>query len=182
MNCRYNIALVANTCTNTVISYAKNFTDIADKYLLSNASLPHVTLHQFDANNDELSNIIAKLESSNVTKSLELEFENFSCITFGNNIFWASLLPNKINEIISLHVDIANLLKMPIKKSFDPHMTLMSTKECRYEEKVNSLKKIYKPIKDEFTLTIGHSDEIGQYLKVIQLFEDNCSPKLQKRK
>lgn len=51
----FNIALIPTSKNAEIISCAKHFSSIAGQYLLGDASLPHVTLYQFKA--EESANI-----------------------------------------------------------------------------------------------------------------------------
>lgn len=166
----FNIALVPRVISLKVIEYARYFSSISDGYLLGEASLPHVTLYQFKGNEDELARIVSELEAVDIRRSLVLRFEEFSCITFDHEVYWASLMPDKVHELTEMHGLIANLINHPVKKNYDPHMTLMSTRDRDYELVVDSLRLDYTPLCDEFILSIGRSDEIGQYLELIHLF------------
>ena len=62
---------------------------------------------------------------------------------------------------------MANILQLPIKKTFDPHMTLISTKNKEYEKSAASVSDSYQPIADKFILSLGVSDDIGQLTNII---------------
>jgi 2'-5' RNA ligase len=167
MNNRYNIALIPTTQQETIIGYAHKLADIADRYLLGRESLPHITLYQFQAKESELDETWSQVCQSIENKSMALVFESFSCIILENNIFWASLLPNEQDQLKALHNVIAGIIHRPIKSSYDPHMTLISSKNPDYKTHVNELSRSYIPIQDTFVLSLGRSDEIGQYTEVI---------------
>lgn len=166
---RYNIALIPSTASQLIVSCASNFVSISDCYQLGGTSLPHVTIYQFTAGEDEISSIIEKIKTTAVHRAIELSFDTFSCITFDNRVYWASLMPNKVEELNQMHQQIAKQLNQPIKPTYDPHMTLMSTLDSSYETLVDEVKRDYQPIKDNFILTLGESDEIGQYLRVLEV-------------
>jgi len=160
---KYNIAFIPISYSNTIINLAKNFAHIADKYLLGEHSLPHVTLYQFTWDGNEISNIWEKITSVFNETHIELTFDEFSCITFDHETYWASLMPNNRDILINLHHLIANILKMPIINTYDPHMTLMSTKNKEYENDVEKLKAQYVPVTDVFVMSLGECDDIGQF-------------------
>jgi 2'-5' RNA ligase len=166
---RYNIALIPSTKSDQVIHFAKNFSVMADTYLLGEKSLPHVTLCQFMAAEDELLSIWKVVCQSVEQQSIQLVFEKFSCMT-GYNSFWVSLLPNHSDLLTNMHNVITNLVKDPIKKisdHYDPHMTLMNSKEVKYENAVKTFSNSYIPIQDTFILALGKSDDFGQLVEVI---------------
>jgi len=175
MKNRYNIALIPTTTAGSVIECSRKFAAISGDYLLGDESLPHVTIYQFTAEEDEISLILEKLETSEISKSIDLEFADFSCISFDNITYWASLMPDKVSELNQMHRLVAELLGKPIKRTFDPHMTLMSTKDRNYEQLVDDVKKRYRNIRDTFVLSLGCADEVGQYLKIIYAFNDRIT-------
>ncbi len=167
----YNLALTPISNGDEAVKYAKKLSNLADKYLLGESSLPHITLCQFEANEVEVKDIWGRISEVWKEEPIELEFKEFSCITFDNVIFWASLLPDKCNELHKLHKLITQVLNKPIKKHFDPHMTLINTKNKGYEKEVTALKSIYQPITDKFILSLGCSDAVGQLTKIIYTYE-----------
>ena len=169
---RFNVALIPTQANQQVIDCASHFSKIADNYLLGEHSLPHLTLYQFNASESDITSVIAKLASSPIANPIHLSFETFSCISFDQKVHWASLMPDKMDALTQLHQKVAAILGQPIKPSYDPHMTLMNTRQGDYEVLVDAVKKNYEVIKDTFVLSIGESDEVGQYLKVIHRFEE----------
>lgn len=167
MSKKYNLALIPIFKNDEVVTLSKKFSDIADKYLLGEKSLPHVTLYQFQAEENEINPIWEQVCGVWEKKPIDLAFNQFSCITFGSDIFWISLLPDNCEILNTMHGLIADILKLPIKKSFYPHMTLINTKDKEYEKKVAKLSGSYKPIADSFILSLGTADDIGQLTEVI---------------
>ncbi len=167
MKSTYNIALVPTKEAQQFIQCANFVSTVADRYLLGKSSLPHVTLYQFEANETDIDSIWEKACNELDQKSIELIFKKFSCITFDGNIFWASLLPDNCDVLMQMHAVIAGIVNKPVKSNYDPHLTLISTKDSMYENLVNKLSATYVPIQDVFVLALGRSDEIGQLTKVI---------------
>lgn len=170
---KYNIAFVPVLHRNTIINFAKYFSPIADRYLLGEHSLPHVTLYQFSLDDSAIGDIWEKIIATFNETQIELTFDEFSCITFNHEIYWTSLMPNKREILTNAHCLIANIIEMPINMTYDPHMTLMSTKNKDYESDVDKLKNHYVPVTDTFTLSLGECDDIGQYIEILHL----CSTK-----
>ncbi|HEU5281422.1 MAG TPA: 2'-5' RNA ligase family protein [Gammaproteobacteria bacterium] len=166
----FNIALIPESKSMDVINCAKHFSGIAGQYLLGDLSLPHVTVYQFKARESEIDSVLNKVKSANIEHAINLSFETFSCITFDNKTHWASLMPDNVDELNHMHKTIASAINRPVKSNYDPHMTLMSTQQSDYELLVDSVKQNYRPISDKFVLSVGESDEVGQYLKVIHTF------------
>ncbi len=163
---KFNIALTPKSKNNTIIQCAKNFSAIADQYLLGEKSLPHVTLYQFTYEND-IERIWKKICQSFGHYCINLKFEKFSCVTFDNKIFWASLLPDNCDSLIKMHSLVANGINKPAKGSYDPHMTLINTKNRNYEDLINKFSKTYTPIQDTFFLSLGKSDDVGQFTELL---------------
>lgn len=172
---KINIALIPQTRSADVVHCASHFSEIADRYFLSETSLPHVTLHQLYINEDDIQALVAKINASGVRQSIVLAFDSFSCVTFDGVTHWASLMPDKFDELHQMHKIIAEVISLPVKSHYDPHMTLMSTKQKNYESMVENVKKAYTTIEDTFVLSVGYSDEIGQYLEAIHRFHDTSN-------
>ncbi|MCD6040283.1 MAG: hypothetical protein K0S27_1683 [Gammaproteobacteria bacterium] len=174
MKRRYNIALVPLFNGNQVTALSGQFNPIADQYSLGSHSLPHVTICQFLASADELPEIWSQVCDSLNQKTIDLVFKEFSCITFNNITFWVSLLPNNCDKLMEMNCIVADIIKNPVSKSYaeyDPHMTLISTKNKEYRQIARDVEKSYKPLSDTFVLSLGESDEIGQYTKMIYQYE-----------
>ena len=170
MKKKYNLALVPVSQTNSVIALAKKFTNIADKYILGENSLPHVTLYHFHAEEKEIDRIWKEVCNVWKEKQLYLRFDHYSCGIF-NNIFWISLLPDNMDNLHQLHALVANILGLPIKETFDPHMTLINTKNTNYDKEAALIFNSYEPIKDMFALVLGKSDDVGQLVNIINQFK-----------
>lgn len=168
---KYNLALTPVTKGGEIVTFSQKFSNIADKYLLGKSSLPHVTLYQFDAEEKEIDTIWEGVRRVWEEKPVELEFNKFSCISFDNIIYWVSLLPRDCSALHEMHGIIARILGLPPKKNFDPHMTLINTKDKTYEKEVDKSRPSYVPITDTFVLTLGLSDEIGQLTEVVHRYE-----------
>lgn len=166
MKNKYNIALIPLNKTDEITKFAERFNHISDMYSLGKNSLPHVTLLQFYAEDDEIKNIWNKISNS-LENMIDLTLDSFSCISFDNLIFWASLIPNNRKKLLEMHKLVTEILDQSFNSKFDPHMTLINTKVRGYEKLVEFEAKSYKPISDSFLLSVGHSDSIGQYLKTI---------------
>lgn len=170
MKNKYNIALIPMHTSNLIITLSNKLSHIADQYILGENSLPHVTLCQFIASEDALADIWDKVCDSLQHKIIDLVFMDISCITLNNIIHWISLLPNNNDKLSVMNVLVADIIKNPVSKSYKeyvPHMTLVNTKNKDYEKFAGELSKSYEPIADTFILSLGKSDEIGQYTKMI---------------
>ena len=167
MTNKYNLALIPVKASNAVINYAQFLSNIADDYLLGEHSLPHVTLYQFQANESEIKSIWQKAKNELAQTTIELTFETFSCTTSDNVIYCTSLLPDKRGVLMKMHNTIADIVNQPVKPNYDPHMTLINTKDPAYKVLVRKLSETYVPISDIFILALGKSDAIGQLTEII---------------
>lgn len=170
MKNRYNIALIPVTQGRQVVELSRKFKDIADQYLLGENSLPHVTMHQFLADENEIEDIWVKTCDALDQKTIDLTFKEFSCLTFNNSIFWVSLLPDQGDKLAEMNRIVSDIIKNPASKSksdYDPHMTLINTKNSEYKQLADKVEKSYTPISDKFILSLGKSDDIGQYTKML---------------
>jgi len=175
MKSKYNIAFIPLNNSREFIKLSHRFTSIADKYLLGENSLPHVTISQFMADETEIQALWNKVCSKLTKYTVELEFNEFSCITFDNNIYWVSLLPAKVNELVEINKIIDETLKketMNSSKKYDPHLTLVNTKNNFYKKLADNISKTTKLIGDRFMLSLGVSDEVGQFKKVLFKMEE----------
>lgn len=66
-----------------------------------------------------------------------------------------------------MHALIADILRLPTKKSYDPHVTLVNIKNNHYQSEIEKIAKTFMPIVDTFKLSLGKSDEIGQFVEII---------------
>lgn len=171
MKTKYNIALVPTSKAIEFVKLSKEFSHIADNYILGDRSLPHVTLYHFEADESDIDDVWRRVCKVWDGKLIELLFLDFSCITFDNKMYWVSLLPNNCDILHKFHAEIADAIKLPIKQSFDPHLTLINTKNKDYEKEVDRLSKSYIPIEDTFILSIGKSDVVGQLTEVMYHYE-----------
>ena len=166
MTSRYNIALLPRTQSDFFISLAKNFSEIADAYILGENSFPHITIYQFDAADDQVKKMWESVLKLNI-KGLKFTLAEFSCITFDNVTFWTSLLPIETAILKDLHEQVSKEINMPIKVNYDPHLTLMNTKNSSYMDLAATVQKEFSPISDQFVLSLGKSDSVGQFTDII---------------
>lgn len=166
MKKKYNLALMPLSKSREIINLSAKFSHIADQYLLGAQSLPHMTLYQFYFMENDIDQLWKNISLIWEKKSTEFSLEKFSCIT-SDDIFWVSLIPNKRELLFDMHAIIADILQLPIKKTFDPHVTLCNTKNKEYEKEVAKVATTYNTITDKFILGLGESDEIGQFIRLI---------------
>lgn len=168
MKSRYNIALLPVSKNAEFIERAKCLYHMAYNYRLGAHALPHVTLCQFYAEPAEITEIWQKVLATPVTHSIILALNDFSFFT-AIDYNWVSLRPNQLDTLQQIHSKIAGLMKEPLGKcfeNFDAHLTLINTKDENFINKATAALTL-SPIQDQFILTLGKSDELGQYQEVI---------------
>lgn len=164
---KYNIALIPVSKNIEIMNCANFFSSISDQYQLGENSLPHVTLCQFQADESTIQDLWDKVCDALTEHTISLELKYFSCISFDNKIFWVSLMPDQRTLLNDMHKVVAGIVNSPVKKSYDPHLTLINTKDSEYEKMADKLIKTYSPISDDFVLSIGECDGIGQFTKLL---------------
>lgn len=163
---KYNLALIPFTKSHRVIEIAQQFANIADLYLLGKKSFPHVTLYHFYYEENEIETLWMRVLKTWEKQPIVLSFPHFNYQMF-KNIYWISLMPDHVEELHNMHGMIANLLNLPIKDTFDPHMTLINTYNSDYAEEIKAAQSAYSIITDNFYLALGESDNIGQLTNIL---------------
>lgn len=163
---RYNIALLPLTQQRTIIELSHQLAPIAAQYQLGDSSLPHLTLYQFEYSDTELATLWDSILIKNRNMVFPIYLDKLSCLTIGNHN-WVSLLPHARDELDSLHVMIANILNLPVKSSFDPHVTLINSIVNDFEDRAHQLLPHTITIQDDFKLALGECDPIGQFTRLL---------------
>jgi 2'-5' RNA ligase len=167
MKKRFNIAFLPKSKSTEFINIAKDFYDFAGSYKINSHSLPHITLCQFMAEEDEAKELWLKVCDSPITNSISLTLRDISRVAVDSSN-WISILPDNLEALKKIHFVIANLIEGRIGRCFeeyDPHMTLFNFADENYKDKLEFLK--CEGIQDEFHLVLGRSDEVGQFVKVV---------------
>ena len=173
---KFNIALLPVDNSEKLVNFSQKFTSIKTQYQLGKKSYPHITLCQFYADEKDIDSIWENVCGVLDEYSIDLELKTFSCITFDNINFWISLIPSEVSQIHKMQAEISAILKLQNKKLYDPHLTLISTLDKTYESKATPLIQEYKAISGRFILSLGESDEIGQFVNLICQIDENHSP------
>jgi 2'-5' RNA ligase len=174
MRKKYNIALLPTFQKNELLKVAQNFKEIADTYVLSETSWPHITLRQFWLEENQAYGIWNKVCTALQEHSITLELKDFSCIAI-DKIFWVSLMPDKGDVLTFMHQAITKILGLDANNNYDPHLTLVSSKDLNYKSKTELFERTYSAIKDSFALAMGECDEVGQFIKIIYQCKDSPS-------
>jgi 2'-5' RNA ligase len=167
MKNKYNLALLPTLRSDELITFSAKFANIADQYLLGKNSLPHITLHQFEIEENKIASIWEKISTVWKDEYINIELSKFSYITFDKKTYWISLLPKNTEILHKMHIFIANTIRLPLKENYDPHLTLLNTKVDHYQSELDNISNVFHPISDKFILTLGSSDLIGQFTNVI---------------
>jgi hypothetical protein len=163
---RYNLALIPLTKNPEIIQLAQIFAPIANQYLLGKNSFPHVTLYHFDYEEKDIKKLWQRVNDHWKESPIFLQFDYLNDGQYGN-WYWISLMPNQREILHQMHGFIAALLMLPLKKSFDPHMTLINTSHQQYDQELVIAQKQYSLIADTFVLALGKSDPIGQLTHIL---------------
>jgi 2'-5' RNA ligase len=168
---RFNIALIPTSKTTAFVEAARSLNVDAD-YLLSDISLPHVTLAQFylDKNSEAvICNGLRDVLYAFHMRTLDFIFDQFN-VKSENEYFWVELLPHRNEHCYQFHEKIVKLLQhFNIKcinatlSEYVPHLTLARTRDLLIKNKILAKKA---NIADAFELCIGMSDEIGQLIQI----------------
>ncbi|MDR3477157.1 MAG: 2'-5' RNA ligase family protein [Gammaproteobacteria bacterium] len=169
MKNRYNIALIPTAKSEAVVRFAKTFSAFSDRYQLGLQSLPHVTLCQFAAEESELLSLWREVSRKIKPKTVRLHFNEISG-TRSSRAFWVSLLPDKAETLTKMHYAIADIIRHPLNHSYEnyfPHMSLINSQDEKVMDAIKKAEMAYAPIEDDFILSLGRSDKVGQYIEVI---------------
>jgi 2'-5' RNA ligase len=168
MKKRYNLALIPLTKANDIIKIAAAFSAFSYQYCLGECSLPHVTLYHFDYDETEIADLWEKALMVFPSEKILLTFSSLSVTNNIKQIYWLALMPNQRPQLQVLHQIIADLLSLPVKATFDPHMTLLNSQSSQQlKEAIQKIEKNYQPIIDNFVLALGKSDPVGQLTEII---------------
>jgi 2'-5' RNA ligase len=167
MKNRYNLALVPLNKHDDLRAFAKNFYAIALNYRMGETSIPHITLCQFIADENDLGAIWADASRIQESKVLRIRLNEVRCLASpGFNA--VSLMPDNEEALTTLHYAIANLVEERRSKCFaeyDPHLTVINTEKPEFENYVSGI--AYETIEDDFNLVLGLSDDLGQLKSII---------------
>ncbi len=170
---RYNIALYALDPESYCNVANELFSDMSQGYILSENSHPHITLCQFKS--DDLNVIEAIWEQVKIFNFEVLE-PKFLGINFQkgagehHKFYWVQITVERENPIMDMHLKVLNILNENQMKCitdnsdlYKPHVTLARIQLNRPISVWPS--HILNPT--AFKITLGISDENGQYLKMM---------------
>ena len=166
MKNKYNLALSPTSQNLEITRITQQFGQYADQYLLGNNALAHVTLCHFEAEPDELETIWQRAEKQIYPKFIPLRFIEVSRHP-AKGFHWVSLIPDHTEELWELHRQSLQVLGIPVKVWFDPHMTLFNSIDEQQETAISTFEKSFSGLEDNFVLTLGTSGFAGQFKKIL---------------
>jgi hypothetical protein len=98
---------------------------------------------------------------------MQLTFETLRN-TIDSGLNWYLLIPKELEELQKMHKKVLTIIKNPKSKSYpsyDPHLTLLNSRDL---EKTDNENKLDSEIKMPFVIAITDRDKIGQATKVIR--------------
>lgn len=166
---RFNIAYVPKYNSKEFISISESFKPKSHNYNLGEDSLPHITICQFIADENEIGQIWSEVCSNISEYSVSLIFNSFSNISFDEKLFWLSIIPKPNQQLIDTFNIVSKIVKPIRNDTFDPHLTLFNY----FPEKLNINFPINAKlsIEEEFELILGESDNVGQLKNIIFHFQ-----------
>ncbi|MBV8801780.1 MAG: hypothetical protein JO131_02210 [Gammaproteobacteria bacterium] len=178
---KYNFALVPIGQGEQFVEYATQLSYLIGsigQYCLKPNIIPHVTLCQFDSDEDELDMLwkkFNKLEHPNTIKLIFNKVKN--TINAGKN--WFSLIPNEVLALKFMHKNSLKIIKEPKNlygDNYDPNLTLLNSLDL---QKSDDAYKINVPLTAIFCIAITNRDEAGQAFKIIRC--NDVHPILEKK-
>ncbi len=183
MTSHFNLALYpqdAHLVSDCVALAQANFKEQASEYLLGENAHPHVTLCQFQANEEQLESIwseVEKLELELNLKALTLRFHHFYIkpgFHFHKDKYWLGLAMSATAELMALQKALHTLLAQmniespTIPQSYFPHLTLARCHTLDYANppQIKALPALDIWQQDfVFQVSLGRSNEYGVYLE-----------------
>lgn len=170
MTMKYIVALLPDTSDIFIHVANESFGAIAQDYMLSNVSLPHVTLAQFTT---EHANLLADIcnDIQTIVELPQIQFIGIGFTKKTETTWNASLTVARTSELIKLHQSILAILNKHSLKTispsgdlYRPHLTLAritTTKSVILNFNEISLSNM------NFKIVLGMGDAHGQFTKII---------------
>jgi len=183
INSHFNLALYpqdAHQASAYVALAQANFRDQESEYLLGENAHPHVTICQFQANEEQLESIwsaVEKLELEPNQKALALRFHHFYIkpgFHLHKDKYWLGLAMSATAELMALQKALHTLLAQmniespTLPQAYFPHLTLA---RCHTLDYANPPQVKVLPALDiwqhdfVFQVSLGRSNEYGVYLE-----------------
>ena len=169
MKHRYNLALLPKHKSAEIITYAKQFASLADRYILGQYSLPHITLCHFLAEPPLLDGIWEEARRMVKPQPLTLTLDSL-CGSRSANAFWIMLVTDQKDKLKEMHYAAANIIQKPLNRAYEdyfPHLSLINSQDKNYQAAISQASQSFQPFQDEFVLKLGRSDEAGQFTEIL---------------
>jgi 2'-5' RNA ligase len=197
MTSHFNLALYpqdAHLASACVALAQANFKEQASEYLLGENAHPHVTLCQFQANEEQLESIWSAVEKLGLggvreldlglnsnRKALKLRFHHFYIkpgFHFHKDKYWLGLAMSATAELMALQKALHTLLTQlniespTLPHAYFPHLTLARCHAADYAHppQIRELPALDIWQQDfVFQVSLGRSNEYGAYLKRLKI-------------
>ena len=181
---RYNIALIPNKPGDEVFTRfsRNNFNDISSGYILSENSLPHITVFQFEYQSINISNIVDNFDKLDIQKTYCPSFTGISLIMLDDpykefkDQCAFELGVKKDNDLDLLHNSVVSSMENLgltacniSRKMYRPHLTLATVSNGKvFDDRASFTlnKELFG--KRKFTLRLGIADERWQFNEIIK--------------
>ncbi len=176
---KYNIAFVPKEKAQEFITLCTVHTTKPHNYYLNEKSIPHLTICQFYLEEDNVDLLYDNIRSELITTEITLSFNKYSHLTFDENTYWLSVLPEEFEELNSIYICVSKIIKPLRSDAYDPHLTLFNylVEDNEKNKDFHELDRCMN-IQDEFMLVIGECDKVGQLTKIIKSFDNQYSSHL----
>lgn len=175
---RYNIAFLADNPMPFTQAAKALFGNIYDTYILSENSLPHITLCQFETQDPK---ILKDIFNETLALNINTYVPNMIGVHFkkgtkeNQGFYMAQILIEREKSLIEAHFSVLEIIKKYNMKCvnsasdrYQPHLTLA---RIRLTNPISIWPdSILNPAR--FKLTLGISDPNGQYLKTLYSVND----------
>lgn len=165
----YGIVLLALNANFFIQEAQRQFATYSEGYLLSNTSLPHITLAHFRADNHEAAYNIWENINKKATDIPEIRLLGIGLNKRNHNLWAASLIVERHSKLVNLHKLVINELnennmsyRTPSGDLYRPHLTLARIKAPI----INSFNEAILE-NTQFVLAFGIIDDNGQLIEVL---------------
>lgn len=177
---RYNIALLPpKNIAEKLYKFSDTYFSIgSDGYLLKiNQAIPHITLCQFKTESDlnDIAGDFSNLDYSHLNLNISGFYVQHTHSENHQNHIWCGFSVSREPPLIMLQADVSDILhahKCDVRTgSFDayfPHLTIARLPLGADIPKLSSRDLLFDKEVSGWSLSIGLSDENGQYLSVIK--------------
>ncbi|CEG57404.1 2'-5' RNA ligase family protein [Legionella fallonii] len=172
----YNIAYIPSRNQEHFIQVAQELAATAhpETYCLGPSSFPHISLCHFVMDSESIEGIWRQISNLSLPP-LTLSFATRRSKSYANHprwggVCWISLMPDHLDELTRIHLEIAAIIKKPLNaafKDYDPHLTLFNSCNEKACELFNKSPQVLPPLNEQFVVALGLLDEVGQITKIL---------------